>query len=261
MLLNAVILVLREVIEAALIFSLFLAFSQLFGRAKVSLLLALVMGLVLATFYALNINSISQWLDGVGQEIINASICFLIYLLLLIFVIRVISEKTQQDSWLSSATMIAGIILATTQEGAEIILYIHGFSFSPELFRPVLFGSLIGAGIGLSVGIFIYYLLINLSKTARLGVGFVIVLLIAGSTLLQSAQLLTQADWIPSQYPLWDSSTLISEHSFGGQMLYALVGYEATPTPIQVISYLVGLMLILVLSGYFYFYHKKPPHA
>lgn len=70
---------------------------------------------------------------------------------------------------------------------------------------------------------------------------------------LQIAQLLAQADWIPSQYPLWNSSALISENSLTGQLLYALIGYEATPTPIQIISYLISLLLIIVLSSFYYF--------
>ncbi len=248
MLINAVILILREVIEASLIVSLFLAYSQRSGKAKTVLLPALFLGGIFATIYAINISSISQWLDGAGQEATNASISILLYLFLLLFVITTVSKKTKQNRQLSIIAMIAGITLATTQEGTEIILYIHGFFSSPELFKPVLFGSLIGAGIGLSFGIFIYYLLVNVSRKTGFIIGYILILLVAGSMVLQTAQLLAQIDWIPSQYPLWDSSELISERSLTGQLLYALIGYEATPTATQVIGYSISLLLFLAIT-------------
>ena len=46
--------------------------------------------------------------------------------------------------------------------------------------------------------------------------------------------LLVQADWLPSQAPLWDTSAALPENSPPGQLLYALLGYEATPGPWQV---------------------------
>jgi high-affinity iron transporter len=51
-----------------------------------------------------------------------------------------------------------------------------------------------------------------------------------------------------SQYPLWDTSEWISERSITGQMLYALLGYEATPTPIQAAAYLIAIVFTLAAS-------------
>jgi high-affinity iron transporter len=48
---------------------------------------------------------------------------------------------------------------------------------------------------------------------------------------------------LPAQAPLWDASGWISEISLTGQLLYALIGYEATPTPLQIIFYLLTLGL------------------
>jgi high-affinity iron transporter len=73
------------------------------------------------------------------------------------------------------------------------------------------------------------------------------VMLIGAGMAGQASLLLIQADWLPSQAPLWDSSNLVAENSITGQLLYALIGYEATPTPIQAIAYFGGLILPLVL--------------
>ncbi len=261
MLLNAVILVLREVIEAALLISLFLSFSQAYGHSKKVVSWGLVTGLLFAAIYASNIRSISQWVDGSGQELINAGIAVLIYFSLLVFVTTAQLANSKSRSLPLSFSIMVTVALATMQEGTEIILYLHGFSSTAELFRPVLFGALIGGGIGLSAGIFIYYLLINAPRKIGLHTGFTLLLLTAGSMTLQATQQLTQIDWIPSQYPLWNSSAWISEHSLTGQLLYALTGYEATPTPIQVICYLVSLLLIIVPSCFYYFRLQGQPHV
>ncbi len=257
MLLSAVILVLREVIEASLIISLFLAYSQLARRSRISLVPALFLGFAGAVIYATNISTISQWLEGVGQEIINACIHLLIYTFLLLFVITATQRESGRCQQLAASAMIAGIVLATAREGSEIILYIYGFFSVPELLHPVLLGSLIGFGIGLSVAVFFYYLLVNISRKNGVIIGFIMILLVAGSMVSQSIQLLTQADWIPSQYPLWDSSAIINEHSLTGQLLYALIGYEATPTPFQIFGYLTSLLLMLAFSAYFYFQNAR----
>ena len=64
--------------------------------------------------------------------------------------------------------------------------------------------------------------------------------------LAQATLQLTQADWIPSAHALWDTSGWLPENSIAGHLLYALVGYEATPTAIQVIAYFIGATLVII---------------
>lgn len=251
MLINAVIIVLREVLEASLIMSLFLAYSQRINVSRFWLLLAIVLGIVCAWFYAANIAIFSNWFDGVGQEVINAGIQILIFIILLAFIAHALtgSDKPKQRQKLITL-MIAAIVLASIREGFEIILYITGFSSAPDLLHPVLIGSAVGAGIGISVGICIYYLLVNMSFNKGVRVGYFMILLIAAAMISQAVQQLIQADWISSQYPLWDTSNWINERSITGQLLYALIGYEATPTPIQVTAYFSAIFMIIFISFY-----------
>lgn len=257
MLLNAVIIILREVIEASLIISLFLAFSQIFNNYRAWLLKALFLGVISAAIYAVNIGVVSQWFDGVGQEVINAGIQIIIYLVLLIFLITAMRPQSQFNNRLLTAMMMTGVIFATVREGSEIIIYIHGFVTVPELFQSVLLGSAIGAGIGISLGVCIYYILINMPINISIRVGYVLTVLLAGSMISQTIQQLTQADWVISQYPIWDTSAWISEHSITGQLLYAIVGYEATPTAVQVTAYLSALFIIILCSGYSWNHNQR----
>ena len=77
-----------------------------------------------------------------------------------------------------------------------------------------------------------------------------------------ATQLLIQADWLPSELPIWNSNKLLSEQSIIGQLASANFGYEATPTLIQLYFYLVSLSLIpLTLLGCHLLLAKKENQA
>ena len=105
-----------------------------------------------------------------------------------------------------------------------------------------------GACIGVSVGVLIYYFLSALSGRMAWIVGLGLLSLVAAGMLSQAVLLLIQADWLPSHLPLWDTSDWLSENSVTGQLLYALIGYEATPTALQASFYFGGLFLFLVVA-------------
>jgi high-affinity iron transporter len=260
MLLNAVIIILREVIEASLIISIFLAFSQRFNLSR-SWLLSIPLGVVFAIIYAFNINTISQYFDGVGQEVANAVIHTVVFTVLCLFTTFAVRFKRLPSLNTILALMFVGVTFASIREGSEIILYIHGFWGSPEQLKPVLIGGAIGSGIGVSVGIFFYYFFVNLPTKLAAKTGFLLCLLVAGGMVLQAVQLLTQADWIASDYPVWDTSNWVHEHSAFGQLLYALVGYEATPTLTQVISYFAAITSMSLLAYFSNSYSSRSNHS
>ena len=64
----------------------------------------------------------------------------------------------------------------------------------------------------------------------------------------QATLLLIQADGLPAQAPLWNSSRWLPESSPLGQLLYALIGYEATPSPLVVGIYLASMIIALTVA-------------
>lgn len=245
MLVNSVIIILREVLEAALIISVLLAISQQLKVSRQWIFFALAIGIVGSSIYATYIEDISMAMEGVGQEVVNGSLHLLIYsfIIMLIFSIR---DRVYYQLMLLA--MVSCVVMATIREGAEIIIYISGFISSPELLLTVSIGSIVGTGIGISIGVFFYYLITSMSFNKGIRLALFLLILIAGAMILQATQLFIQADIISSQQPLWNSSSLISERSLFGQMLYALLGYEATPTPIQVICYIASLFLMTFMT-------------
>lgn len=249
MLLTSVVIVLREVLEAALIIGVLLALGNRMQVSRRWAIWSVGAGLAGALAYAASTATVSDWLDGVGQEVMNALMQITIYsCLMLITVIfsnghKRIARNTNRIIFL----MVVSVSVAIIREGSEILIYLSSFRTNSDLLEPVLLGSLVGAGIGASVGALAYYALLNVSRTWLPYVSIVVVMLIGAGMAGQASLLLIQADWLPSQASLWDSSGWVAENSITGQLLYALLGYEATPTPIQVSAYFGGLLLPLVL--------------
>jgi len=245
--LTAVIIVLREVLEAALLISILSALSGLLGVQRQWISWSLICGIAGAVLLAYKINPLSELFDGVGQEISSAGIQLLIFLLLTVFSYLVLLRSEAGSLRHRSLKIImAGIVaLAVTREGFEVLIYVSGFAQHFPQLATVLVGATIGASIGVSVGVLIYYSLYYLRYPWAQFVGMGLLILVAAGLASQVALLLIQADWLPSQLPLWDTSAVIAEDSFTGQLLYAMIGYEATPSAIQAGFYIGGGLLLL----------------
>ena len=250
MLLTSVVIVLREVLEASLLISILCAFSGVLGISRNWVGWSLLFGLAAAVAYSFGVSVITDWFDGVGQEVTSAAMQLVIFLLLLLFSFLVVRAPgvQRQRGGLIVLVMIVMVAVAVAREGFEILVYLYGFSAELPRFMTTLAGSVIGACIGVSVGVLIYYFVAALSGRMAWIVGLGLLSLVAAGMLSQAVLLLIQADWLPSHLPLWDTSDWLSENSVTGQLLYALIGYEATPTALQASFYFGGLFLFLVVA-------------
>ena len=256
MLINAVILILQETLEAALLISVLTALAHAQRRGLRWLLPGLLAGLLLSWLYAANIETISGWFDYVGQEVVNAVLQGAIAVLLAAIFWSLAgaqascepgASRSSRTGFALSAALI--VMLAVTREGSEIVLYLSGLVRQEDKLQVVLMGSGLGMGIGLSIGFLLFYALLGLSTRTNLRLSVILLAMFAGNMLSQAVLQLIQADWLPSSQPLWDSSNWLSEQSVFGQLLYALVGYEATPSSWQVWSYLLGFLLVLGVAA------------
>jgi len=253
-LLNSVVIVLREVLEAALMISILLAASRRLQLSLRWLVVAIIAGLAGAISYAHFLGAISELFDGVGQELLNATLQVGVFLSLLIVVFLIAGQqrKTQVSTSLLSVMMAAAVALAVAQEGSEIFIYVAGFVQMSDFLSSVAVGSIAGAGIGFSVGVLFYYLLLALPAGRALWMSLGLLGLVGASMCIQAAKMLIQADWLSAAAPIWDTSWLIGEDSVFGHLLYALIGYEATPSLIEVAAYVgsLGVILIAALLGW-----------
>jgi high-affinity iron transporter len=247
MFVNAVILILQEILEAALLISVLLTVTrhldQLWPALHASsrwVPWALLAGALGAWIYAESMPTVSVWFDYVGQDVMNALIQVGIVLLALGFGCLYPGSRHTRRSYdrLAALCLIGMVALVLTREGSEVILYLEGIMGQPGNLTPVLLGALMATGIGLSCGVFLYYGLTSLQAPFSLRTALLLLALFIGNMAVQSVMLLNQADWLPYTPELWDSSGFIDEAGITGQLLYALIGYEATPSLLQVLVYL-----------------------
>ena len=257
MFLNSVILVLQEILEAALLISVMLVLTHelrrhwrdCFQLRTIWVLYSVAWGVAGAIVYAWLMPTVSVWFDYSGLEVINACMQFFIIFFLLGFCYvlnpKVFETQASLRSTIASVCMVCVVALGITREGSEIILYGAGIMGQPENISPVVLGGLMATGIGISSGWFLFYGLVSLKHSAAFRTAFVLLALFAGNMAAQGVLLLTQADWLPYTVELWDSSSLLPEYTVPGQLLYALIGYEATPSLLQGGAYLLAALLVL----------------
>lgn len=259
---DAVLLVLREVLEAALIMSLLLALShklQLHFRWSLSALLLGFMGSWILAQYTYEI---TEAMDGTGQELLNAVLYFSVVLSVVVLSVLILPlaftrPLAAHGRVLDSATsgsrhkFIYGLFIvivsfSVAREGSEIWIYLSGFTNQTDTIPSVYIGAVIGTGIGMSLGAIIYYAFAFMRKKYFLPIFMVVITLLACGLSMQIAKQLMQIGLLDSAAPLWDSSFLVNEHSWVGELLYALVGYDSRPTPIQGFFYLLTVTPILI---------------
>lgn len=244
MLLTSVILVLREVLEAAMLISVLLALSLNWRRSVGWLWWSLAAGAVGAVLFASFLDVITDAFDGAGQELANASLQVLMYCLILVIV--ALSPFRGSDGLLMSFLMATVVSCAMIREGAEILVYITGFASSEDHWAAVYSGSAIGAGIGLSLGVLLFSALRAMQKSHAQHTSIALVCLMGTGTVMQATMLLEQVDWLPAGKALWDSSSILSEQSIAGELMYAVFGYEATPSSTQALLYTVCIVSMMV---------------
>lgn len=247
MLLEAVVIVLREVLEAALLVALLLSLLRSQVPNQKWLFISAPIGALVAFWYAQNIGWLSELWDYSGQEVINASLQVGIFLLTLAL-LKLLRRPVTQTS-LASFLAGAVLVLAVSRELSEIVLYLRSYPLHSNDWWRVLSGGGLGAATGACVGIFIHSLLVwaGSNKVSEALKRALLSVVVAG-ILLQVVSLLQQVDHLPSPKPLWDSSALLPESSVFGQLLYALLGYEATPTLWHVGVYLGALALLMLVA-------------
>jgi high-affinity iron transporter len=258
--LGAAIIVLREVLEAALIVGIIAAATRGLPARNRWLAGGIVGGtlgsLVLASFTG----TIAQWAAGAGQELFNAGVLGLAALMLAwhnIWMARHGLQLARDARQLGQDVLTGGremsalalvIALAILREGSETALFLYGLLAGGEE-TPL--GVVAGAAIGLlaggiaGYGLYAGFLRIPVRRIFAATSG--LILLLAAAMASQAARFLVQADLLPSLAdPLWDTSALLDDGSLMGRCLHAVVGYEAMPSGIQVVFYAATASLILI---------------
>ncbi len=252
------LIVFRESLEAALFVGIIAAATRgLAGRSR-WLGGGVAVGALGAVMLALLAQQLGDWLDGLGQDVVNIAVLSIALTMLLWHCVWVTTHTREMvgDARQLGQSVQAGqrtpwallvvVALAVLREGAETVLFVGG-SLTGAGGQPA---SVLGAGAlgllcGALVGLAIYAGLSRIPTRHVFSVTNVLIALLAGSLASQLARALAQAGFIEAgTRPLWDSSAWLAPDSPIGTFLHALVGYDARPSGAQLASYLAVLLFI-----------------
>ncbi len=263
--LAAAIIVFREAIEAGLIVGIVLAATQGVPSRTYYVIGGIASGLLGATLLAAFAGSISNALEGVGQEVFNASILGIAVIMLSWHNIWMAQHGRELAAELRSAghavstgsktLMALGAVvgIAVLREGAEVVLFLYGVviangSSGWNLFAGGMLGLVAGAGLSALT----YFGLVTIPSRYLFNVTSVLIAFLAAGMASQSAHFLEQAGVLNAlSTTLWDTSWILPADSIIGRILHALAGYDDRPSIMQMIVYVTALAAIFAAMRLF----------
>jgi high-affinity iron transporter len=257
--LGSAIIVFRETLEAALIIGIIAVATRNLRHRNRWLLGGILAGMVGSLLVAASAGKIADLAEGIGQELLNATVLGLAAAMLAwhnIWMSRhgmqlakdarqLGSAVTAGEREMSALALVVG--LAILREGSETVLFLYGLlSGGEESMASVLGGGAIGLGVGIAAGYGLYAGILRIPARHFFSATSALILLLAAAMASQAARFLVMADVLPSLVsPLWDSSWLLDNGSTLGRVMHTLIGYDAMPSGIQVVFYVITLVLIL----------------
>lgn len=258
---GALIIVLREVVEAGLIVGIVLAATRTLpsrGRYVAAGVLAGVLGATLVAAFA---GTLANALAGVGQEVFNAAILGLAVIMLgwhNIWIARhgrQIGEDLRRLgrdvlSGSRSLTALAVVVaVAVLREGSEVVLFLYGVVISSgESGLSLVLGGLLGLILGAGISAVTYTGLAVIPPRHLFRVTSVLIGFMAAGMAAQSVAFLEQADIATALGDaVWNTSLVLADNSVAGRILHTLLGYSDKPTELQLVVYLATLGTIFGL--------------
>lgn len=255
------VIVLREVLEAALVVSIVLAATRGVRQRGLWVGYGVAGGTLGALIVAAFAERLAAAASGLGQEIFNASVLGVAVIMLGWHQIWMSRHGRQMASELSSvgAAVRVGsrplyvlsvvVAMAVLREGSELVLFLYGIAASgPGQSRELASGFALGMGGGIALSLAMYLGLLRVPAKRMFAVTGWLILLLAAGMAAQAVAFLVQADILPPVgEAIWDTSRFLPDDSLLGKLLHTLVGYTAKPYGIQLGAYLLTLGLMLAL--------------
>jgi len=255
--LSALIIVFREMLEAALVVGIVCAATRGVRGRGVMVTLGIGAGVVGAVLVALGAERIAELASGMGQELFNALILLTVVIMLgthILWMSRHGEELARAAGRAGESVrtgqkpprILAALVgLAVLREGSEVVLFLYGTAASGATVGAMFAGSAAGIALGALVGLALYSGLLTIPSRHLFTVSSALLTLLAAGMAGQAAKFLIQADYLPALGYLWDTSWLISNDSVSGRVLGTLVGYEAEPAGTQVLFYLAVIGVLV----------------
>ncbi len=256
------LIVFRETLEAALFVGIIAASTRGLAERGFWLLCGVLAGFMGSIAMALGMGQISDWADGIGQELLSVIVIAVALLMLTWHCVWVSThnrEMVQGARQLGAAAtkgtstlwaLSLAVALSVLREGAETVIFVAGFmSGSSEGRMPLLMGASLGLVAGTLSGILIYFSLARIKTQHLFSVTNGLILILAGSLASQLAKTLIQAGLVNhGAEPVWNISSILANDSALGVFLHAFMGYDANPAGLQLLFYIGAISAIWFAS-------------
>ncbi len=150
-----------------------------------------------------------------------------------------------------SLAALAGVVaVAVLREGSEVVLFLYGIAAASNTAPlAMVAGGVAGLALACGASFLLYRGLVIIPLHRLFSVTNGLIALLAAGMAGQAAAILHSADLLPGWgEQLWNTSFILSDDSFVGRSLHALVGYSARPSGIQLAAWLATLLVLMIGS-------------
>ena len=257
--LASLLLVFREVLEAALIISVVAAATRSVAGRNLWISGGIVIGVIGAGLVALFGGQIADAMSGMGQEWFNAGVLLAAVLMIGWHVVWMARHGRELASQMKAVgndvssgqrpmtALLVVIALALLREGSEVVLFGYGLLASGNELFSMIGGGVLGLLCGLALGYGMYVGLLKIPMRYFFSATNGLMVLLAAGLAASAAGYLVQADVLPALIdPIWNTSGVLSDESIIGKALHVLIGYSAAPTAMQMIFYAATVLILLI---------------
>ena len=257
--LATLVIFLREGIEASMIVAILLAYLDRLGRREhfKDVFLGVGAALLLATGGGVAAYLTIRSYDGSRVQTIFETVTYLIAAVVLTYMTfwmrnhaRSISSelRSKADAAFDGKARWGLALLAfqaVGREGLETVVFTLAIIFSTST-ASALTGAVIGLAGSLVVAFVIYRLGHKLNLSRFFTVIGCLLMVFAAGLLADTVQNLQELGWLRVlNVPMWHTGQLLSEDSAFGDVLHSFFGYSDSPTPLQLIVYVVYLAIVV----------------
>lgn len=249
----------REGVEASLIVGILLGFLRKTGQTQFAKYVwaGVVAAVVVSVAVAVAILAVGAELEGPAEPIFEGTMLFIAVGLVttMVFWMRYQSRtlKSSLENEMSAAVqkghpraLFATAFFAVVREGIETALFIAAVGFTNKNI-DTLTGSILGLGIAALIGYLIFVSTLRLNLRTFFSVTSILLLVIAAGLFGRAIHEFIEVGILPAiQEGIYNVGSILPAESTVGQILKALIGYNASPDMLETIGYVGYLVLAIV---------------
>jgi high-affinity iron transporter len=257
----ALLITLREGLEAALIVGIVLGVLRKLGRMDRGkpVWIGVAAAVVASVVAGLALNALGVAFEGRGEEIFEGAAMLLAagVLTWMVFwmqrqgrnVQAELESDVRQAVTVGSAWALFSLaFVAVLREGIETVLFLTAAAFSATPAE-----TLIGGALGLTIAVVLGWLMFAAGKRLDVRAFFrvtsVLLILFAAGLLAHGVHELQEAALLPIFVEhVWDINPALDENGTVGTFLKALFGYNGNPSLLEVISYIAYFVVIYLAT-------------